>query len=152
MALPNIFDARVSQQLESRINRLTSDSSPQWGKMNASQMLAHLNVMFEIGFNTNYKRPNACVRFILQKLVKKGLVNESPYKKNSQTAPEMLIKHDADFKKEHKLVLQNLRELSIQGESSFENKVHPSFGKFSAAEWSNLFYKHIDHHLKQFNL
>jgi len=41
MALPNIFSVEVTDQIVGRINQLSENSKPNWGKMNASQMLAH---------------------------------------------------------------------------------------------------------------
>ncbi len=152
MALPNIFTDAVRDSLSERINSLTEYSKPQWGKMNASQMLAHLNVMFELALEQKHKRPNAFVRFMLQSFVKNKIINEVPYKKNSMTAPEMVIKHQPDFQKEKNKVLENLVSIGNQSGSFLAQKEHPSFGVLSGTEWSNLFYKHIDHHLRQFGL
>jgi hypothetical protein len=38
------------------------------------------------------------------------------------------------------------------GEGSFDNKVSHSFEALNKIEWNNMFYKHIDHHLKQFGV
>ena len=51
MALPNMYDAAVAQSLISRINRLTPETTPRWGKMNVSQMLAHCCVTYEYIFD-----------------------------------------------------------------------------------------------------
>ena len=40
MALPNIFSKEVADNIIKRINDLSADTMPQWGKMNVSQMLA----------------------------------------------------------------------------------------------------------------
>ena len=37
------------------------------------------------------------------------------------------------------------------GENYFEGKESNSFGKLTASEWNNMFYKHLDHHLSQFD-
>lgn len=41
MALPDIFSVEVTDQIVGRINQLSENSKPNWGKMNVSQMLAH---------------------------------------------------------------------------------------------------------------
>ncbi len=152
MALPDLYSAAVKNRILNRLDCLTPDTKALWGKMNASQMLAHLNVMFELGLEQKHKRPNGFVRFMLQSFVKKGLINEAPYKKNSMTAAEMVIKHQPDFGAEKVRVLQYLKMIEEKGKGFFDQREHPSFGKLSAAEWSNLFYKHIDHHLHQFGV
>ena len=36
--------------------------------------------------------------------------------------------------------------------TDFDNRESHSFGKLSKTEWSNMFYKHLDHHLTQFGV
>lgn len=152
MPLPNIFNKEINTRISGRINKITSESSPEWGKMNASQVLAHLNVMFELGLEKKHKTQNAFVKFMLKSLVKNKIISDKPYKKNGMTAPEMVIKHQPNFIIEKQRTLNYLRDILEKGEVFFEKREHPSFGKLSAKEWSNLFYKHINHHLTQFNL
>lgn len=151
-ALPNYFDVNVQNELISRINQITIDSKPLWGKMSAAQMLAHLNVMFELGLEQKHKRPNAMIRFMLQKFVKESIINEVPYKKNSRTAPEMIIKTHPELNLQKNEVLNYIKKTGKLGSHYFEQRQHPSFGNLSSKHWSNLFYKHIDHHLRQFGV
>lgn len=87
MALPNIFDKNVTEGLIARINKLKTDSQPEWGKMNAPQMLAHCNVTYEMAYTDKHPKPNFFMKFILKLFVKNIVVGEKPYKRNSQTAP-----------------------------------------------------------------
>ena len=50
MTIPNIFQTTEVAQLIDRINMLSPDTKPLWGKMYADQMLAHVNVVYEIAF------------------------------------------------------------------------------------------------------
>ena len=36
--------------------------------------------------------------------------------------------------------------------SELVSRPHPFFGKMTAEEWGMLGYKHLDHHLKQFDV
>ena len=152
MALPNVFEPSVMHGLRNRIQQLSLNLTPYWGKMNAPQMLAHLNVMFELALEDKHPHPNIVARFLLRTIVKKGIVNEAPYPKNSRTAPEMIISHQPDFGVEKQRLLSYLEQVESLGAAAFDNRSHPSFGQLSTIEWSNAFYKHIDHHLKQFGL
>lgn len=49
--MENIFDAQVAQNYINRINTLNKDSQRLWGTMTAPQMLAHLNVSYELVTN-----------------------------------------------------------------------------------------------------
>jgi hypothetical protein len=151
MPLPNIFDAQVSDALVARINQLAPTSQPLWGKMHVAQMLAHCNVSYEYVYEPDkYKKPPGLLRFILQLFVKNAVVNEKPYKHNLGTAPDFKVSPDKDFDREKERLVSFIRRTQAMGQAHFEGKESNSFGKLSAAEWNNLFYKHLDHHLRQF--
>jgi hypothetical protein len=152
MALPNIFSSEVTLQLVGRINQLSETSRPKWGKMDAAQMLAHCNVTYEMCFENKHKKPGAVKAFLLKTFVKKLVTNETPYKHNSQTAPEFLIKSSKDFQAEKTRLINYLEKAVEFGGASFHNKDSHSFGKLNTTEWNNMFYKHLDHHLTQFNV
>jgi hypothetical protein len=135
-----------------RVNKLKPDSKPLWGKMTAAQMLAHCNVSYEMVYTDKHPRPNFFMKLILKMLVKNKVVGPEPYKHNSPTAPAFLIKDDKNFEAEKTRLLSHLNQTQQLGEEYFHNKESNSFGKLSAAEWSTLFYKHLDHHLGQFGV
>jgi hypothetical protein len=152
MALPNIFTASVSNGVIARINNLSNTTPGQWGKMNVTQMLAHLNVTFEFAYEEKHKKPNFFMGFILKNLVKGGLVSDKPNKKNASTAPEFIIGNDRDFEVEKKRLIEYINRTVKLGEKNFDGRVSMIFGPMTSTEWSNLFYKHIDHHLTQFGV
>ncbi len=153
MALPNIFTQPVTDGIIGRINQLSPQSTPQWGKMSVGQMLAHNNVTYEMAFENIHSKPNFFMGFILKTFLKKGLTDETtPYKKNSPTAPAFVMKEDKNFETEKKRLIDYLKKSVELGEAYFDGKESLSFGKMSVAEWNNLFYKHIDHHLTQFGV
>ena len=150
MKIQNIYTAPVAEQFINRINKLSANTEKQWGKMNASQMMAHCNVSYDMAFNESYKKSNPILRFILKNLAKKGLVNENPLTKNSSTATEMVIKTSKDFDEEKRKLIYNVKNLVEKGENYFHLKDHPGFGVMTKQEWNNFYYKHLDHHLTQF--
>jgi hypothetical protein len=115
-------------------------------------MLAHCCVTYEMVFTDKHPKPNPIMGFILRLFLKPIIVNEKPYKKNSQTAPAFKIKDDKDFEAEKARLLDYLHKVQELGSAHFEGKASLSFGALSAQEWNNLFYKHLDHHLRQFGV
>ncbi len=152
MALPNIFTKPVADGVIQRINNLTPTTQGQWGKMAVAQMLAHCCVTYEMLFENNHPKPNGFVKFMLKMFVKNPVVNETPYKKNSRTAPAFLITDTKDFEAEKKRLINYIKKTQELGEAHFDNKESHSFGNLSKTEWNNMFYKHIDHHLTQFGV
>jgi hypothetical protein len=148
--MKNVFSLTDSNEIIDRINQLTPDTKGLWGKMSVAQMLAHCNVSYEMAYEKIHPAPNAFMKFILKLLVKKTVVNETPYKKSSQTAPAFIIKDDKDFDKEKERLINYIKKTQELGASYFEGKESLSFGALNKTEWNNMFYKHLDHHLQQF--
>lgn len=146
--MKNIFLPEVTQEIIERINKLKPTSIPQWGKMSVSKMLAHCNVTYEMLYEDTHKKPNALMKLILKLFVKTAVVNEKPYKRNSPTAPAFIINDDKDFEKEKQRLINYLQKTQAMGETAFEGKESHSFGKLTTTEWNNMFYKHLDHHLR----
>ncbi|MBL7977641.1 MAG: DUF1569 domain-containing protein [Bacteroidetes Order II. Incertae sedis bacterium] len=152
MALPNIFSRDVTDGVIARINQLTPATQPQWGKMNAIQMLAHCNVTYEMAYENKHARPNFFMRLILKLFVKQTVVGEAPYKKNTPTAPAFIIGDERVFDEEKARLIAYLNKTVALGQNHFDKKESLSFGKLSITEWNNMFYKHLDHHLTQFGV
>jgi len=149
---PSIFDPANTEVMLTRLEGISADTTPGWGKMNAGQMLAHLNVAYDI---TNGKIPasyNFLMRFMMKLFVKPIVVGKKPYAKNGQTAPVFIIKGERDFAAEKAKLIANMKATEAEGATAYEGRESPSFGKMSSQEWSNLYWKHMDHHFTQFGV
>lgn len=151
--MKNIFDKKVTTELLERIEKLTPERQAQWGKMNAAQMLAHCNVTYEFVFEEGkHPKPKGFKKFLIKLFAKNIVVGDKPYKKNSRTAPEFMIADAREFKKEKMRLIDYMNKTLELGEKHFHNKESHSFGVLTKQEWSNLFFKHLDHHLSQFGV
>jgi hypothetical protein len=149
---PDVFDARVLEEQIGRIERLTPTTTALWGRMTAPAMLAHLNVSYEMVYESKHPRPNALMRLVLRWFVKEGVVGPKPYAKNLPTAPAFRIAGERDFAAEKARLIGYLRRVQQEGRATFEGRESLSFGPLTAAEWNVLFGKHLDHHLGQFGV
>jgi len=150
--IKNVFEKEVVNEIIERLEKLTPATPQLWGKMNVSQMLAHLNVTYEMTYENMHPKPTIFMRFILKSFVKSKVVGDSTYSKNSPTAPAFMVSNDKDFEKEKIRLIDYLHKTQELGSSHFENKENLSFGVLTSKEWNNLFYKHIDHHFSQFGV
>ena len=100
--MKNLFDRKEADQIIERINKLSPETQPHWGKMNVDQVLAHLNVAYDMAFTDKYPRPGAFQKFMLKLFVKNAVVGPKPYPKNSRTAPHFVISDERDFEAEEK--------------------------------------------------
>ncbi|MBK0402961.1 DUF1569 domain-containing protein [Adhaeribacter sp. BT258] len=150
--MKNVFEPAVSTDLISRINKLSPQTQPLWGKMSVAQMLAHCNVTYEMVYEEKHPKPNALVKFMLKLFVKNTVVNEKPFKQNGQTAPAFLIKDEKNFEAEKDRLVNYIQKTQQLGKTHFEGKESHSFGVLNSQEWNNMFYKHLEHHLTQFGV
>lgn len=152
MVLLNTFDPKTTEEIFKRLEKLSYVSKPLWGKMNVAQMLAHLNVTYDLAYGRIVSPANFFSKLMLKLLVKPIVTNEKPYKKNSPTAPVFIIADERDFEKEKAIFIHNIKDTEAKGAAFFDGKASSSFGPLTAKEWSNQFYKHIDHHFTQFGV
>jgi Protein of unknown function (DUF1569) len=146
--MKTILGETTRDALIARINALSENSLAQWGKMNAYEMMKHCRKSDEM-FNgtTTYKRVfigRIIGRFVLKSVLK----DEKPLQRNSPTVPQLRIKESGDFDAERAKWLALVEAYSHFSNSEF---VHPFFGKMTKEQIGFLVYKHIDHHLRQFN-
>ena len=90
------------------------------------------------------------MKFFLKAFVKKFVVNEVPYKANLKTGPDFIISSHKDFELEKDRLISFINQTQSLGAEHFDGKESHSFGVLTYQEWNNMFYKHLDHHLKQF--
>ena len=148
----DIFNKAITEEIIQRIKSITPNSQPLWGKMSVNKMLAHCNVTYDLVFETTTPKAQGFKKWLLTTFVKSMVVNEKPYKKNGRTAPEFIITGERDFESEKSRLITFINKTQQLGRNHFQNKESHSFGKLTATEWNNLFYKHFDHHLQQFGV
>lgn len=151
--MENVFDIKEAQNYIDRINRLTSESAGNWGVMTVDQVLAHLNVPYEIAFEPQkFKKTGGIARFIMKNFVKSKVVGDKSYPKNSPTSPFFKIVGPRNFDEEKRKLIGYIQKTQQLGAEAFDGKENHSFGPLKAKEWSNMFAKHLNHHLEQFGV
>ena len=76
------------------------------------------------------------------------MLKDEPMKPNLLTVPSFKISGNGDVAAIKAKWINVLGEHAEQKSSGF---VHPFFGKLTAEQAGRIAYKHIDHHLRQFN-
>ncbi len=149
MEIKNLFDPVVKQEIIDRINRLTPQTKQLWGKMNVSQMLAHLQMPIRIAYGTHRPQGSFLLRLV-GPLFKSKLWDENPYKQSLPTDPTFVMTGlDKEFEREKSALLELVNNFSNE---SIAGERHPVFGKLTKENWSKATWKHLDHHLKQFGV
>ena len=149
--MKNLFDKDTYTEIIQRINTLTPQSQRQWGKMNVDQMLAHCKEAFKVPLSDK-KMPRMFMGLLIGWMIKPKLYNEYPWKKNLPTAPNFIIKDDRDFEKEKLELSDMINQFYNGGPDNVGRYPHPMFGTFTTDQWGKAMYKHLNHHLQQFNV
>lgn len=145
--MKTIFDNTTREEVINRINTLNENSKPQWGKMNIYQMLRHCILWEEMLLcKTKYKQ--SILGRLVGKMALKDMLNDEPLKTNLPTVPSFKMTGNGDIKAAKEEWIRLLEEYVTRENFGF---VHPFFGKLSADQAGRMAYKHIDHHLRQFN-
>lgn len=111
-------------------------------------MLKHCTQWDEMALGkTKYKR--SFLGKLVGKFALKAMMKDEPMKKNLPTVPSFIIKENADVVEEKKKWLTLLDEYDNISEGGF---LHPFFGTITKEQTGYMAYKHIDHHLRQFNV
>lgn len=147
--MKSLFDRQWRDDLLGRMGRVTADTQPQWGKMNAEQMLAHLVESMRMTLGEFHpKKKNLPVRYWpLREL----FIYLLPWPKGAPTAKE-LLPTDRRLVDDSKRELVRLVNAVGERASSTDWPEHPAFGKLSRRAWGFLGWRHMDHHLRQFGV
>jgi hypothetical protein len=147
--MKSIFEENAYNEIMDRVNKLNGSTTAIWGKMNVSQMVWHcqgpLNILLE---KNNYDMKPS---WIAKLFFKKSLYNNKPWKKGLPTAKFLKTKDTKDFTVE-KTKLQALIQEAYSHKDKTEWNPHPAFGYFTAQQWGQMQYKHLDHHFRQFGV
>ena len=147
--MKSVFRPAVHRELQDRVQRLKPQHTPQWGKMSAAQMVAHLTDSLKMASGELECAPKKVpIRFSpLKELVLYVL----PIPKGVPTAPELIARKPGDWSAEIADLREQLNGLVERGTEALASS-HPVFGSMSPKQWGVLVYRHMDHHLRQFGV
>ncbi len=145
----SLADQSVRNEMLDRLERLSPDATPRWGRMSSAQMLAHLADWMAMAEGSLAVAP---IRMIVRYSPLKQLaIYWLPFPKNVMTARELRTRKARDWSIELETVRQRL-----EGFEGVARRVgwphHPAFGKMTRRAWCVFAYRHMDHHFRQFGI
>jgi hypothetical protein len=149
MEMKSLYDQQVYNRVLERIEKITPETTPAWGRMNAAQMMAHCTEIIEVSDGKPLENTPFIAR-LFKGYIKKMVVGPKPFPKNTKTHPQYVqTGSKKDFENEKQRLLNALASMK---EKEGEKTEHVLFGVLTPEEkgWSQ--YKHLDHHLTQFGV
>lgn len=131
-------------------------SQGNWGKMDAQQMIEHL----ELFFSLSYEKIHFPLSVPEEHLPKyqEFLYSEKPFRENTKAPANVLGEETipttySNISEAHEKLQASVDMFFDFFKSNPGKKtMHPAFGMLNFEEWVMLHYKHVMHHLKQFSL
>ena len=155
MIMPSLWIDRDRAAIDARLDRLRPDMQPLWGRMNASQMLAHLGDAMRMALGelpvTRRNLPGPLGYAPVKRLLLHGLLAGIPFPKGAPAAPELMARSAEDWGAEREALRGLVRRL-LSTPADYQWAEHFLFGRLSRGTWGRLGYKHFDHHLRQFGV
>jgi uncharacterized protein DUF1569 len=149
--MKNLYQAARAKEVKDRIAQLQPDSKPLWDMMSAPQAVAHCAVGLEIAIGERVPSKIALPFRIMGRIIKPlALGNDTPMRRNVPTSPEFIMKEERDLRVEQERLCLLIDRFVAAGPEGCTIHPHSFFGPLTPAEWSELMYKHLDHHLRQF--
>lgn len=149
--MKNLFNQADFSEILERIEKLTANTENKWGKMNVAQMVAHCNKSVETAIGENNIQRVFLGR-IIGTLMKKSVLSNKPFGKNSPTDKSYIFSSDLNFEDEKLKLTNSLQRFFEGGVSQCTTHPHPFFGHFTPEQWALFQWKHLDHHLRQFGV
>ena len=146
--MKSILDSETRNEIIGRIHSLNENSKPQWGKMTVSQMIKHCAQWDEMAFGKKLYKQSMLGR-LFGKWALKDMLKDVPVKRNLPTVPSFVIKDTLDFSNEKNKWIGLISDYSTYANPGF---THPFFGTITREQTGIIAYKHMDHHLRQFNV
>ncbi|WP_223598628.1 DUF1569 domain-containing protein [Chryseobacterium sp. GVT01B] len=141
------------KEIVDRISMLSENSPVKWGKMNVCQMLKHCDLVLQVAL-IKVELPHINILYkaigILTKAEMYVFNNGIP--RNMPTFQKLIVNFECDFDVSKANLLKTLEEFREACEKNSLPDYHRLFGNMTEKDWTFLEYKHLDHHLKQFNV
>jgi len=147
----NLFIQEDVEEVYERMDDLTISAQRQWGLMNVDQMLAHCSAALEVA-NGKAFPPRRLIGILLGRLSKSVFTNDKPLPRNMQTDKSFKIVDRRDFTKEKERLKEEINLFYTGGPEHVTKHPHPFYGRLTPMEWSIGMWKHLDHHLRQFDV
>lgn len=149
--MKSLLEPEAFEEVIGRLDRLTADSLPEWGKMNPGQAMRHCQFPLKIALKDGeIPKPNPLMKLVFMGF-KKSLYSDKPWKPNMPTTKKFRVAEERDFEYERDLLVKLIRDFHAKRDET-EWKDHPAFGKLTKEQWGKMQYKHLDHHLRQFGV
>lgn len=146
----SMWDPAVRSSFVERVQKLSTDAKPGWGKMNASGMVAHINDSYRMCLGEiMVKSKNLPLRYTP---IKQLIIYALPFPKGAPTAPELIARCAGAVLDEERAAMERMFEKIGNVKPGDALQEHPAFGVLTHKTYGVLMARHTEHHFRQFGI
>lgn len=150
--MQTLFDQAVHLEILNRIDHLSPSSQPTWGIMSVAQMVKHCQMPLLVACGKMELTDEiSFLKRMAFKIYKPMMYNDRLWTKNLSTPADFKINEQPDFATESPRLCLIITEFHHKA-LNIRWPRHPYFGDFNTEQWGKMQYKHLDHHLRQFEV
>ncbi len=147
--MKSLYNKSDTLEILARVERLSPQAQRMWGKMDLPQMVAHCANALDMAMGKINPR-----RIFIGRLIgpffKSRYTEDKPFSKDNPTSDAIRVTDGRNFVAEKERLKKSVEQFSTSGEVNCTRHPHPFFGRLTPSEWGIGMYKHLDHHLRQF--
>lgn len=150
--MKQLFEAATVAEVHERLAQLRPDSERLWGRMSAAQMLAHCAVSMGCAVG-DQQQPRQLIGRLLGRFMKsRSILSDDPMPRNVPTTKWEAVTDERDFEAERRRLRGLIDRFAAGGPEGCTTHPHSFFGPLTPVEWARWMYKHLDHHMRQFQV
>lgn len=153
MKLKSLHNQKDFEEILGRISQLTEKSQRKWGSMNAAQMLTHCELILQVPLKKIILPETHFLVRIVGVLTKKEIQffnNGIP--PNMPSFQKLIVNFECDFDAAKNNLVITMNDYIDAYKNQKLPQDHSLFGRMDEKDWGFMEYKHLNHHLKQFNV
>ena len=146
----SVRDPHARQALIARVQQLSHDKQPHWGRMEIGQMVAHVSDQLRMAVGgVDIQAVRGPLRFPPMRYL---IVHLLPWPKGKAKAPpEAFTTSPTTLDADRRTLVELIERFAATPPEQLK-PLHPLFGRMTSHDWDVLSYGHLDHHLRQFGV